>query len=220
MSLGSFVQSLLPWAQNASAATGLPTDFILSQWALETGSGTSPAFLSGNNVGGIGPGTPNYYPSLDAGVNAYVTTINSPRYAGANSVGSPLAIGDYLNGAGYSTTPDYGSRVNTLLPQVDNVLASLGVSQGAFGVTGSGDSFDQALAYAAAGQGASNPGGTVGLGQAGNGSGTASPTGAICASFFSTPVACIQAGASYVGYIILAIAVLGVGIWAVARKAS
>jgi membrane-bound lytic murein transglycosylase B len=48
----------------------------------------------------------------------------------------------------------------------------------------------------------------------------AATTGSGCASFFTTPILCIEAGAAYVGYILLALVVLAVGFWAVARKSG
>lgn len=212
MSLASFVQSLLPSAQASSSATGLPTDYILSQWALETGSGSSNAYRYGNNVGGIGANGPNYYPSLYAGVNAYNTLLNSPRYANVSGAvsGGPMAIGSALVQSGYNTVnPSYSRSIANLVPQVDQVLASLGVR--ANGLTAGGNSIDGNAAYAAVGAGGS---GAAGAGDGGAGDAYG------CTGWIATPIACVRSGASYVGYIILAVVVLAVGIWAVARKAS
>lgn len=125
--VSDFVARYLPQAQQASARTGLPTDVILGQAGLESGWGTSNA-AQGNNFFGISPGgTLATYATPDAGFDAYSSLINSGRYSGVSSVAGSgaQAIGDYLNGQGYSQTPDYGSRVAGATSAVDQVLGGL-----------------------------------------------------------------------------------------------
>lgn len=48
-----YVARMRPYADQASAATGLPADVILAQWGVETGWGTSNLARNHNNHGGI-----------------------------------------------------------------------------------------------------------------------------------------------------------------------
>ena len=130
MDLVSYVNQVLPFAQRASAATGLPLDFVIAQSELETGAGSSPAALSGNNYFGISPGgSLASYPSIGAGFDAYGNLIQS-RYPGVSGLSNPLQIGNTLQSSGYSTDPLYGSKIASLIPGVDSVLSKLGLSGG------------------------------------------------------------------------------------------
>jgi flagellum-specific peptidoglycan hydrolase FlgJ len=71
MDVGTFVSTYLPYAQQVSAQTGLPVDFVLGQAAYETGWGTSNA-ASNNNFFGISPGgNLASYSDVDSGFSAY-----------------------------------------------------------------------------------------------------------------------------------------------------
>ena len=183
MSLQSFIQSVLPFAQSTSASTGLPLDFVLAQSALETGAGTSNAAQNYNNYFGISPGgTLAYYPDTASGFGAYGSLINS-RYPGAS--GLPASqIGNYLQGAGYATDPAYGQKVASLLPSVDSILQGLGIGTGS--VTGS-----QAPVNSASNPSTGSSGGLTGA---------------------------IVGVVSRVGVILLAIVVVGVGLWMLAKN--
>lgn len=157
--VSDFVARYLPQAQQASARTGLPTDVILGQAGLESGWGTSNAATAGNNFFGISPGgSLATYATPDAGFDAYSNLINSGRYSGVSSVAgsSAQAIGDYLNGQGYSQTPDYGSRVAGATSAVDQVLGGLdGLGSG--GATPAGGSPTAAAGGTSPGAEPSNP---------------------------------------------------------------
>lgn len=124
-SISAFINQYLPLAQQASAQTGLPTDFILGQAGLETGWGTSNAAVNGNNFFGISPGgnLATYATPAD-GFSAYANTINSPRYSGLWDVAGngPAATAGYLQQQGYSTNPNYASGVAGAVASVDQVL--------------------------------------------------------------------------------------------------
>jgi len=107
-----FAAQVLPYAQAAELATGVLVSVILAQWANETDWGTSPAWVVGHNPAGISPGgVIARYPSVRAGVSAYIATMFDPDYgpvraalgwnAQAVALGrSPWAAGHYDNGDG------------------------------------------------------------------------------------------------------------------------
>lgn len=73
----------LPCAQEAHAATGVLTSVILSQWADETAYG-GPNWTVYCNPGDIGDpdeGGQTTFPTLAAGVAAYIALMNDPLYA-------------------------------------------------------------------------------------------------------------------------------------------
>ncbi len=127
-----FVAQYYPQAQSVSQSTGLPVNFVLGQSALETGWGSSAAGTLGNNLFGISSqGVPNYYPTAQAGLDAYSNLINSPRYSGVSSVTGQGtgAIAQYLVNAGYNkANPNYVNSVVGTTNMVDNVLSN-GVPQ-------------------------------------------------------------------------------------------
>lgn len=122
----SFVNSMLPYAQEAAKATGLPVDFILGQWGNESAWGTSAAAQQNANFAGIkpsgqyGPGEDTKYAgfsSIAQFVKAYEATINKPRYAVARTAAargaSAKRIGELLAQGHYATVngqpnPNYG----------------------------------------------------------------------------------------------------------------
>ena len=108
----NFFTTALPYAKKASVATGVLTSVILAQWADETTYGTSDDWTVKHNPGNVSPGgNVATYPSLDAGVNAYILTMNGGLYqAVKGAVGwraqcialgqSPWASGHYDDGSG------------------------------------------------------------------------------------------------------------------------
>jgi hypothetical protein len=75
----TFINNMLTYAKTASAQTGLPVNFILGHWGLETGWGTGGGLCdSCNNPGNLVNSTPcsctpsvGSYVSLTDGVDAY-----------------------------------------------------------------------------------------------------------------------------------------------------
>lgn len=123
-SAASFISGMTPYAQAASKATGLPAEFILGQWGLESGWGTSQAAKQNLNFagikpfGGLHPGQDSKYAgfsSINDFLRAYENTINNPRYAGARAAAangaSDAVIANLLHQEGYATDPNYGSAV-------------------------------------------------------------------------------------------------------------
>jgi Mannosyl-glycoprotein endo-beta-N-acetylglucosaminidase len=77
----AFFAAALPFAQQAHVATNVETSVILAQWADETGY-TWPA--QGNNPGNVGNtahGGMVNYPTVEAGVQAYIETMLLGYYA-------------------------------------------------------------------------------------------------------------------------------------------
>lgn len=113
----TFFATALPWARIASRLTGVNVSVVLAQWADETGYG-GPDWSPDNNPGNVGNtehGGQVTYPTLAAGVTAYVRTMLLPYYvdvrgwgptpaevdASAVNLGkSPWAAGHYDNGHG------------------------------------------------------------------------------------------------------------------------
>ncbi len=110
-----FAAWMTPYAEQASAATGLDVGLIIAQWGNETAWGTE--FAQQNNIGNVGVygGGPNpSYPTLAAGVQAYINEMNSPAMAKAKAQwqgqsasqqavvlgNSGYAGGGYNNGSG------------------------------------------------------------------------------------------------------------------------
>lgn len=159
----AFVTTYLPYAQQASADTGLPVDYILAQAALESGWGTSNAAVTGNNFFGISPGgSLASYSNPAAGFSAFSNLLNSPRYAGVAAAvpGGALAIGNAEQAAGYNPDAGYGASVAALVPQIDAMLGAGngGVAGGTGGAGGSGMAATPSGASGAAGSGSGNGG--------------------------------------------------------------
>jgi hypothetical protein len=107
-----FVNEVLAQAQRGKGATGLEVSVILAQWANETGWGSSDFFSQGHNPAGISPGgNVAAYPSLEAGVDAWISTMELSYYNGVRAAEgrqaqavalgeSPWAGSHYDNGNG------------------------------------------------------------------------------------------------------------------------
>jgi hypothetical protein len=102
----SFFTDYLADAKKASAACKVLVSVILAQWADETGSGGSSAFVSGNNYAGVSYSGVSSFPSKAAGLDAYIQTLNLGFYDQVRSASgwrnqcvelgaSPWAAGHY-----------------------------------------------------------------------------------------------------------------------------
>ncbi len=86
MTLEAFVAEVLPYAQTAAARVGFWPSVVIAQWANETGDGTSPYWAEGHNPAGISPGGKvAAYPSVSAGVAAYIGTALDGLYDGVRA---------------------------------------------------------------------------------------------------------------------------------------
>lgn len=133
--LSDFVAKYLPDAQAASASTGIDTNVILAQAALESNYGQS---APNNNLFGVkGSGatqsTQEYvngkwvttqaqfagYASPAASFVGYADFINSnQRYSSVASSGGIAAQASALQSAGYATDPNYASKVTSIATKI------------------------------------------------------------------------------------------------------
>lgn len=120
----SFIDTYKSYAKGVSYQTGIPSDFILGQWALETGWGTK--FAGAYNVGNIqgAAAKPYDYVNLQAGVKAYGDTLSNLRYSDARMASTPEAFGAALKNAGYASDPDYASKIAATINSVSGILGS------------------------------------------------------------------------------------------------
>lgn len=133
-----FIKEMDPYAHEAARATGMPTSFFLTQWALESHWGTSEAFRENHNAAGIMPWAdaraghdPTYagYASLsdfEQGVvdfyegNARYRRLLSAAHDGASTHQLLLILGD----TGYATAPNYGQALETVLHTVQTITST------------------------------------------------------------------------------------------------
>jgi hypothetical protein len=92
-----YFQEVFPSASKAATRTGVPVDVLLIQSGIETGWGTSPAFLQRNNPAGIGITGPNVtgnvYSSLDAGFADYADKLLGHGEAGQEQFAADVKAG-------------------------------------------------------------------------------------------------------------------------------
>jgi flagellum-specific peptidoglycan hydrolase FlgJ len=113
-----FVNKYGGYAGAASNRTGIPSTYILGQWALETGYGTH--FAGDNNLGNIqgSAAKPYDYSSIEAGASAYADTILNPRYRFARNAETPEQFGALLKSAGYAADPNYASKIASVIKSI------------------------------------------------------------------------------------------------------
>ena len=91
MTAQGFAEELGPWAAWVSPQVGFHPSVILAQWSIETGYGTSVAWIEGHNPAGISAGgTVNSFESVLAGMEAYVETARLPYYDPVRSAGGAI----------------------------------------------------------------------------------------------------------------------------------
>lgn len=132
MSTRAYLERMRPYADQASAATGLPAEVILAQWGVETGWGDSNLARNHNNHGGIKwiAGRSKFqayqsglfagYKSISDFVADYIRVMNLPYYAhvraaaraGASPEQVALALGNspYDEG-GYAVNGVKGQKI-------------------------------------------------------------------------------------------------------------
>jgi flagellar protein FlgJ len=144
----AFVSRMLPAAQRASEASGVPAQLIMAQAALESGWGKREIRMEDGstsfNVFGIkadrswkGPvaesattefvnGAPQKtraafraYGSYDEAFADYAKFLsNNPRYAGVVATRDPAEAAHGLQRAGYATDPEYGGKLVRIMRQM------------------------------------------------------------------------------------------------------
>jgi flagellar protein FlgJ len=144
----AFVSRMLPAAQRASEASGVPAQLIMAQAALESGWGKREIRMEDGstsyNVFGIkadrswkGPvaetattefvnGAPQKtraafraYGSYDEAFADYAKFLsNNPRYSGVVATRDPAEAAHGLQRAGYATDPEYGGKLVRIMRQM------------------------------------------------------------------------------------------------------
>lgn len=136
-----FIQTYKPIVDKFAKESGLNSDLLIAQIALETGWGKS---IPGFNVGGlkyIGKGDSqtlrttefingnkqNLYQkfqkfnSLEDGIKAYVNTLLGKRYRALRGVTNPYEGAKILQKSGYATDPDYANKLQNILNTLHSI---------------------------------------------------------------------------------------------------
>ncbi len=135
-SVSEFVREVAPYAYQASRETGLFPEVIISQWAVETGWGTSRLFREAKNPAGIkattswiGPTAGEYraYPTMLAATVDYIRTVLSPLYSRVRAQKDPYSQAAALGASPWAEDPAYGTKLVSVLPKVQEALRSVSV---------------------------------------------------------------------------------------------
>ena len=129
-----FVLQMKPYAESASKETALPINFLLAQWAEESGFGTSALAKYYNNFGGIKDpntggfkryGSPEEF-ALDV-INLYTQHSNYNRLlADARAGASVQTLLNDLTACHYASAANYGATIRKVyLPEIDSALANI-----------------------------------------------------------------------------------------------
>lgn len=117
MTPAQFAALMLPYARQVQAATGIDAWAVVTQWALETGSGSSEAFTAGHNPAGLETRNVkldayvlNTYPSIQAGVTDYIAYLQNGNYANVlATAGQPVTATLYALGKSPWSSSHYGN---------------------------------------------------------------------------------------------------------------
>ncbi len=130
----AFVLQMKPYAEATNKGTGLPVNFLLAQWAEESGYGTSALAQYYNNFGGIKDsntggfrkyGSPEEF-AQDV-ISLYTKHSNYKQLLADARAGAPMQtlIND-LATCHYASSSNYGERIRTVfLPEVDLALQKI-----------------------------------------------------------------------------------------------
>ena len=119
MTPAAFAALVLPYARQVQSAVGIDAWAVVTQWALETGNGSSSRFVTDHNPAGLTKGTDANgalvfwtFPSLQAGVDEYIAFLGMGYYDCIRATaGQPVpdvlwAMGESpWDGAHYGTPP-------------------------------------------------------------------------------------------------------------------
>ncbi len=129
-----FVLQMKPYAETTSKETALPINFLLAQWAEESGFGTSAlaqyynnfAGLKDSNSGGFKKyGSPEEF-ALDVS-NLYTQHSNYNQLLADARAGAPIqTLLNDLTACHYASSATYGEKIRKLyLPEIDSALANI-----------------------------------------------------------------------------------------------
>jgi flagellum-specific peptidoglycan hydrolase FlgJ len=130
MTPAEFVQTFKPYADAASAKTGVPAASILAQAAIESGWDTSNHASQGNNLFGISEfGFVKAYPSVQACFDDWVSLMNNSRYSSQNGERRDAALartfGDFIQRAGWCPNTQYGSTMEAIINENAAIFADV-----------------------------------------------------------------------------------------------
>lgn len=119
----AFVQTYGPYATQAGNTLGVDPSVVLGQWAQESGWGVGGGAANQGNMAGItttGGGYASYATPQDF-TNAYITTLQNPRYSSALNTGSDsqafvsgLYSGGYFTGNPTTYSNNVASNASTI----------------------------------------------------------------------------------------------------------
>lgn len=135
----AFINTWKSSAQSAASQLGIPWQWVMAQWAMESGWGTQPGMGANNpgNVGRTNGGWTNYG-SQKSFVSAYVSAMRTDFAHQINAIqvsrvsvsgrGGPpeVTLSDFFNGPqsyDHSTTT-YGNLVGSVLPTVESLTGT------------------------------------------------------------------------------------------------
>ncbi len=135
----AFINSWKSSAQSAASQLGIPWQWVMAQWAMESGWGTQPG-MGANNPGNVGQthGGWTNYGSQKSFVSAYVSAMRSDFAHQINAIqvsrvsvsgrGGPpeVTLSDFFNGPqSYDpSTTTYGNLVGSVLPTVESLTGT------------------------------------------------------------------------------------------------
>lgn len=133
----AFINQQLPAARIASARLGIPVSVVLAQWINETGSGSSQAFLEGNNYAGVSyldapeaklgaslqPGLSPIlaYPTQAAGLAGYIARWGEPVYAPTRAIWAtttdPITVAQSIEASPWAAGHYGGNGLENLIAE-------------------------------------------------------------------------------------------------------
>ena len=132
MAIGSqqqidFINQYSSTANQTGQALGIPYQYILSQWALETSWGTQ--FAGSNNLGNVSPdGQAANYGTIAKGVSAYQSTLQNE---GVTNTPTLYDFASALHKGGYATDPNYPNKLQSVFQTVQKDIQAGGGATGA-----------------------------------------------------------------------------------------
>jgi len=122
-----FINQYSGAASKVGQAQGIPSNYILSQWALETGFGTH--FAGTNNLGNVSPGGQvANYSTLGQGLSAYQGALKSE---GVQNTPTLYDFANALQKGGYATDPNYANKLQGVFQTVQKDVQTGGGATGA-----------------------------------------------------------------------------------------
>lgn len=121
-----WLNSAVPFANQQAARTGLSSEYILAQAALESRYGQSGLATNYNNYFGI-KGTGAYLPTTECNASGYCYKTNA-GFASYGSMGESFdAYGNYIlkHGTnGYATDPNYSSKISKTIDTIKSAIGT------------------------------------------------------------------------------------------------